>query len=84
MVASGCARSSRSGIVGQGHLDDVEGADVGIVALRPRDADTHDRPCGQVDDGGVLEGGGENEQVQRRAARRGHPLHAPGRAPEKT
>ena len=71
------------GIVGQRHLHDVEGADVGLVALGPRHPHPHDRPRRQVHDGRVLERGGQDEQVEGGAARGGHALLAPGRAPSR-
>ena len=70
------------GIVGQRHLHDVEGADVRLVPLGPRHPDPHDRARGQVDDGGVLDGGGEDEEMEGGPPGGRDPLLAPGRAAE--
>ena len=42
------------GVFGQSDLDHVERADVGLVALGPRNPHPHHGPCRQVHDGGVL------------------------------
>ena len=68
------------GIVGQRDLHDVEGIDVGIVALGPRNADPHDGPGRQVDDRGVLHRRGQHEEMERRTSRGRHLLLATGGA----
>ncbi len=67
------------GIVGQRDLDDVEGGDVGLVSLGPGHPHPHHRARGQVHHSGVLERGGEDEEVKRRSAGRRDALLAPGR-----
>ena len=71
-------------VVGQGDLHDVEGADVGFVALGPGHPDAHDGAGGQVHDRRVLERRGEDEEVQGGPAGGGDPVAASGRTTDQT
>ena len=68
MTASGWARSSRLGVVGERRLDDVEGGQVGLVVRGPRHPQPHEGARGEVDGGGVLLGAGEHEHGELGAA----------------